>query len=63
LEAIPKKMQLSPDLLDALAVKKDLCREKFSVILAYLRKDRPPSSTVPNEWVAVPSAPPKFEGS
>jgi hypothetical protein len=63
LEAIPKKMQLSPELLDALAAKKDLCRANFSAILAYLRKERPPTPPGPNEWVAVPSAPPKFEGS
>jgi hypothetical protein len=60
LDAIPTKLQLSPDLLEALTAKKELCRAKFSVLLAYLRNERPPPN---NEWVAVPSAPPKFEGS
>jgi hypothetical protein len=64
LDAIPKKLQLSPDLVEALAAKKELCRAKFSDFLAYFQGERPPpSSPGPPEWVAVPSAPPKFEGS
>jgi len=66
LETIPKKLQLklqpSPELLEALVQKKETCRARLSVILAYFRRDGPNSSSGPAEWVSVPSAP-KFEGS
>ena len=57
LDAIPKKLQLSPDLVEALAAKKELCRAKFSDFLAYFQGERPPpSSPGPPEWVAVSQA-------
>jgi hypothetical protein len=62
LDAIPSKLHLSPELLEALAAKKELCRGKVAAILAYFRRERPNSSSTPPDWVSIPSAP-KFEGS
>jgi hypothetical protein len=63
LETIPKKLQLklqpSPELLEALAAKKEICREKLAVIVAYFRREPPAKA----EWVTIPTAPPQFEGS